>query len=327
MINPNAQLNTNPEKIEKLATRDGFGRALVDAGKENGHVVVVCADLAESTRAQWFRDAFPDRYVEVGVAEQNLATVASGLAAVGKKPFMLSYAAFSPGRNNEQIRTTIALNDMPVVVVGCHAGISVGPDGATHQALEDVGLMRMIPNMTVVVPCDSNEAYKATRALATFPSPAYLRLGRSSVPVISSDQTPFSIGKGQVFFEAENSQVLIIACGALVEPALRVAQALVGEIACTVINLATIKPLDTDLILNYAQKIGAVVTAEEHQRAGGMGSAVAEFLASTHPVPMECIGVHDRFGQSGTPEELMKEYNLDTESIKRAVKKVLERKV
>lgn len=329
--------------VPQTPTRDGFGKGLVEAGKRDPRVVAVCADLAESTRVEWFQKEFPERYIEVGVAEQNLATVGSGLAAYGKIPFITSYATFSPGRNNEQIRTTIALNNMPVKIVGSHAGISVGPDGATHQALEDVGLMRMLPNMTVVVPADVEETRKATIALAKTPHPAYIRLGRAGSPAFTTADTPFEIGKANILWKSPSTgstsspqessgqglkpQVALIACGTLVHNALVAAKKLEeAGIGSIVVNNHTIKPIDEVTIADVAKQCGAVVTIEEHQIAGGMGSAVAEVLARTAPVPMEFIGSHDRFGQSGTPDELMKEYKMDVDSIVEAAKKVIVRK-
>ena len=330
MLNPSAKLNADTldkVKLEQKATRDGFGQGLVEAAKVNEKIVVLSADLKESTRVEEFSKSFPNRFIEMGVAEQNLATVASGLATYGKIPFITSYATFSPGRNLEQIRTTIAINNVPVKVVGCHAGISVGPDGATHQALEDVALMRTIPNMTVIVPCDSEESRKATLAIAESGSPAYLRLGRASAPVFTTSETPFKIGVAQVMFSPEGPDVAIVACGNLVYPAILAAQELQSEgVHAVVVNMATIKPLDKDQVVNLATKYGAIVVAEEHQIAGGLGSAVAECLTENCPVPVEFIGVRDAFGQSGTPEELMKYYKMDVPSIKVAVQDALKRK-
>lgn len=329
MINSSQNLIENifDPKIEKVPTRDGFGKGLVEAGRADDRIVAVCADLAESTRVEWFQKEFPNRYIEVGVAEQNLATVGSGLAVYGKIPFITSYATFSPGRNNEQIRTTIAINRVPVKIIGSHAGISVGPDGATHQALEDVGLMRMLPHMTVIVPCDVEEARKATLAIAQTPDPTYLRLGRAGSPAFTTAETPFEIGKANVLWESENPVVALIACGTLVHNALVAAKELSeAGIGSIVVDNHTIKPMDDATIVNVATRCGTIVTIEEHQVAGGMGSAVAELLARTHPVPIEFIGSHDRFGQSGTPEELMKEYGMDTEAIVEAAKKVIRRK-
>lgn len=322
----------NLHKLEQEATRDGFGRGLVKVGEENKDVVALCADLSESTRTEWFKEKFPDRYVELGVAEQNLAAVASGMANYGKIPFIMSYAAFSPGRNNEQIRTTISLNNVPVKIAGCHAGLSVGPDGATHQALEDIGLMRMQPNMTVLVPCDSVEAEKATIAATKHNGPVYIRLAREKSPVFTTKETPFEIGKAQIFFDGEDHtgkhvEVGIIATGSMVYQALRAAKELGEEgVPVSVMNLATIKPLDIETLRKFARECGALVTVEEHQIHGGLGSAVAECLASDIPRPIEFVGVKDRFGQSGTAEELYKEYGLTVSDIKIAVKKVRSRK-
>lgn len=315
------------ESLDRKPTRDGFGHGLAELGERDDRVVAVCADLAESTRMHWFQEKFPDRYIEVGVAEQNLACVGSGLAAYGKIPFITSYAAFSPGRNNEQIRTTVSLNNVPVKIAGSHAGLSVGPDGATHQALEDIGLMRMQPHMTVLSPCDAEEARKATIASLDIDGPVYIRLAREKSPVFTTAETPFVVGKAQIFFESDNPSVGIITTGALTYKALQAAQQLADEgIAVSVMNLATIKPLDEEAILQLAQQTGAIVTVEEHQVAGGMGSAVAELLARNHPVPIEFIGIHDRFGQSGTAEELYNEYGLNVEHIVAAVQSVIERK-
>lgn len=330
MINKKAKLVDNifeKDALEQAPTRDGFGHGLVEAGEKDAQVLALCADLAESTRMHWFAEKFPDRYVELGVAEQNLASVASGLANYGKIPFIASYAAFSPGRNNEQIRTTISLNNVPVKIVGSHAGVSVGPDGATHQALEDIALMRVQPNMTVVAPADSEEARKATIAVATTDTPVYIRLARAKSPVFTTKDTPFEIGKAEVLFESDKPKVAVIATGALVHNALLAANELEKEgIGAIVVNNHTIKPLDKDTIIEVAQKAGAVVTVEEHQITGGAGSAVAEVLAQENPVPIEFIGVHDQFGQSGEPNELIEHYGMGVESIKEAVKKVIKRK-
>lgn len=323
MLQKTLKLDTENQK----PTRDGFGVGLVEAGKKNENIVALTADLKESTRVESFAKEFPERFFEVGVAEQNLVTIASGLANYGKIPFVTSYATFSPGRNWEQIRTTVCINDVPVKIIGCHAGLTVGPDGATHQALEDIAIMRALPNMTVVVPCDSEEARKATLALAETGKPAYIRLGREKFPSITTPETSFEISKGYYAFETESADVTIIACGALVYYAILAAQELGDEgINVDVINMHTIKPLDRDIVIQAAKKTGAIVTAEEHQIAGGLGSAVAEILAEEFPTPIEFIGVRDQFGQSGTPLELMKHYKLDPESIKIAVMDVLNRK-
>lgn len=312
--------------VEQAPTRDGFGKGLVEVGEKDESVVVLCADLAESTRAQWFRDRFPKRYIELGVAEQNLATVAAGLAAYGKVPFITSYASFSPGRNNEQIRTTIALNNVPVKIAGAHAGVSVGPDGGTHQALEDIALMRVMPNMTVVYPADAEEARKATYAAAFAEGPVYLRFAREKTPLFTTRESPFEIGRANVLWESSFPKTAIIAAGPLVHNALLAARSLEAEgVETVVVNLHTVKPLDAKVILDVARRARRVVTVEEHQVAGGMGSAVAELLAQEFPVPMEFVGVHDQFGQSGTPEELVAHYGLDAQSIVEAVRRVLAR--
>lgn len=326
MINNSLKLVENPfdPKITKKPTRDGFGTGTVEAGKENANVVVLCADLAESTRAEWFQKEFPGRFIEVGVAEQNLAALAAGFAAAGKVPFIASYAAFSPGRNYEQIRTTAALNEQPVKIAGMHAGVSVGPDGATHQMLEDVGLMRMLPNMTVIVPVDAEEARKAVVAAARLPGPVYLRFGRSGVPVFTTPETPFQIGKANVLWTSEKPQVTIIATGGLVHNALVAARSLESDgIGSVVLNMHTIKPIDRDAVIAGAQASGRVITVEEHQVAGGLGSAVAEVLGDEHPVPLMRLGMQDEFGQSGEPDELIAFYKLDGASIAGAARRWL----
>ncbi len=331
-INSEAKLISDLSNPEMVPARDGYGKGLVAAGEKDERVVVLCADLTESTRSEAFKNKFPERFIEIGVAEQNLATVASGLANYGKIPFISSYAAFSPGRNNEQIRTTIALNDVPVKIAGAHAGISVGPDGATHQALEDIALMRVQPNMIVVVPCDAVEAEKATVASASNGKPTYLRFGREKSPVFTTPETPFEIGKALTLRDPSiNSEqvadVAIIGCGMLLYNALIAAEELSKDgIECMVINSHTVKPLDASTIISAAQKTGAVVSVEEHQVNGGLGSAVAELLAKNFPVPQEFIGLQDRFGESGTAEELIEACGLGIGHIKDAVKKVIARK-
>ncbi len=331
MLNANLKLNPKifNEDCEQVPIRKGFGQGLLAAGEADKNIVALCADLTESTQMNLFADKFPERFVEVGVAEQNLVTVASGMAAMGKIPFCSSYAMFSPGRNWEQIRTTIAYNDRKVVIVGSHAGISVGPDGGTHQALEDMALMRVIPNMEVVSPCDSIEAKKATIALAKTKKPAYLRLAREKTPVITTEETPLTLGKAETYWmpDVGMAQVGIIVTGGLMYRALLAAKELEAEgVKTKVMNLATIKPIDTEAVVALAKETRAIVTVEEHQTAGGMGSAVAEVLAQSFPVPVEFIGVMDKFGQSGTPDELVEHYGMSKESIKKAVKKVLTRK-
>lgn len=331
MLNPKLKLNPKifSSDCEQAPIRKGFGEGLVKAGEENSQVVALCADLTESTQMIHFKDKFPERFVEIGVAEQNLVTVASGMSAMGKIPFCSSYAMFSPGRNWEQIRTTIAYNDRKVVVVGSHAGISVGPDGGTHQALEDIALMRVIPNMDVFSPCDVIEAKKATLALAKSKQPAYLRLAREKTPVVTTEETPYEIGKAEIYWmpEVGVAQVGIIVTGGLISRALFAAKELEEEgIKTKVLNLSSIKPLDGDAVLKLAKEANALVTVEEHQVAGGMGSAVAEFLSQNYPVLVERVGVQDKFGQSGTPDELIEHYGMGKNSIKEAVKKVLKLK-
>ncbi len=305
--------------------RLGFGRGLEKAGHVYKNVVAACADLTESTQMHLFRQAFPDRFVEIGIAEQNLVTVGSGLAAAGKIPFVSSYAAFSPGRNWEQIRTTICLNDVPVKIVGSHAGVSVGPDGATHQMLEDIALMRVLPNMVVIAPCDSIEAEKATLAMAADQRPNYMRLAIEATPVITKPETPFEIGKAQVF-EA-GSDVSIIATGTMTYQALLAAEQLYKDgIEAEVVHVATIKPLDSDVILASVKKTKAVVTAEEGQLNGGLGGAISELLGEYYPVPLRRIGMKDRFGESGEPNELLKHFGLDANHIRLAAHDVVARK-
>ena len=330
MVNKNAYLIPNLSKPEMIPTRDGYGKGVVEAGEKDERIVVLCADLTESTRSHWFAEKFPERFVEIGVAEQNLALVASGMANYGKIPFISSYAVFSPGRNNEQIRTNISLNNVPVKIVGAHAGISVGPDGATHQALEDIALMRVQPNMVVVVPCDAVEAQKAVFAIAFNGKPSYLRVGREKSPVFTTKETPFEIGKAECFWkprEGKKPDVAIIGCGILLHNALLAAQELEKEgIEICVINNHTVKPIDEEMIVHTAKEAEAVVTVEEHQVNGGLGSAVAEVLSRNCPVPQEYIGIQDRFGESGEAEELIEAFGMGVPHIKEAVRKVIARK-
>jgi transketolase len=306
-------------------TRKGFGRGLKKAGELNENVVALCADLTESTQISVFRDAFPDRFIEIGIAEQNLVTVSSGLAAQGKIPFCASYAAFSPGRNWEQIRTTICLNDMPVKVIGAHAGLSVGKDGATHQMLEDIAIMRVLPNMVVIAPGDSLEAEKATLAMATDPRPNYMRLAREASPILTTEQTPFEIGKAYVY--SKGTDVTIISTGLMTYNALKAAEILFKDgIEAEVVHCPTIKPLDSETILKSIARTGCVVTCEEAQVAGGLGGAVAELIAENRPVFMERIGVKDKYGQSGTPEELFEHYGLTPKHIAMAAHSVVDKK-
>jgi len=328
MISSNQKLNCEQKPI-----RMGFGEGLLIAGEQDENVVGLCADLTESTQMHLFKNKFPKRFIEMGIAEQNLASVASGLAAMGKIPFMTSYAMFSPGRNWEQIRTTICYNDVPVKIIGSHAGVSVGPDGGSHQAIEDIALTRVIPRMVVISPCDALEARKATLAASKTKEPTYIRLAREKTPIITTEESPFEIGKAQVFFDSMSRTVLdigrgvtVVATGALVHKALVVAEEYRHKgVGVIVVNLSTIKPLDTETILEVVKKTGRVVTVEEHQVVGGMGSAVAEFLAENYPVPIQFVGIRDKFGQSGKSEELIEYYGLGEKDIKKAIEKVLNR--
>ncbi len=336
MINPIQKLNPKlfDKDVEQVPIRKGFGEGLLKSAELDKNVVGLCADLTDSTYMNLFKQKFPDRFVEIGVAEQNLASVASGMAAMGKIPFMTSYAMFSPGRNWEQIRTTICYNDRPVKIAGSHAGISVGPDGGTHQAIEDLAITRVIPNMIVISPCDSIEAKKATLACAKTKFPTYIRLAREKTPVITTEDSPFEIGKAQLLFSPKGDKkadVGIIVTGSLVYKALKVAENFEKEgeklgLRVKVLNLSTIKPLDEEAVWRLAHETGAIVTVEEHQIAGGMGSAVSECLAKHYPAPIEFIGVKDKFGQSGTPEELIEHYEMGESHIREAVKRVVLRK-
>ncbi len=329
-LTPSAQLIGTlfqEDTLEQKPIRDGYGAGLVGAGQADPNVVALCADLTESTRSEAFATAFPDRFFECGVAEQNMACVAAGLAVGGKIPFIASYAAFSPGRNWEQIRTTIAYNDANVKIMGHHAGISVGPDGATHQMTEDIALMRAMPNMTVIVPCDALEAQKAVRAAAQAMGPWYIRFGREKSPAFTTPLTPFIPGKAQIFWESPKPQVALIACGTLVYACLLAARLLEREgIASMVVNCHTVKPLDDKKIADIMRKCGAAVTAEEHQVIGGLGGAIAECAARACPIPIEFAGMQGSFGESGTPAELMAKYGMDAASAVRAAKKALSRK-
>ncbi len=327
MINPDAKLSEKifSDDIEKKATRDSFGTGIVEAGRNDSRVVVLCADLKESTRAEEFEKIFPERFVELGVAEQNMATVAAGMSLAGKIPFIASYAVFSPGRNYEQIRTTIALNNLPVKICGMHAGVSVGADGATHQMLEDIGMMRMLPNMKVLIPCDAEEARKAIVAATKTNGPVYIRFSRNATPIFTTSETPFEIGKTLKLFDSENPKVAIFSTGSLSHAALVAAKELLKNgVESSVFHFSTIKPLDTEAVLEASRRAGRVVTIEEHQIAGGFGSAVAEFLSEKYPVPIKRIGVNDQFGQSGSPEELLAHYGLDASNIEKTIRAFLE---
>lgn len=302
------------DDIKQEATRKGFGRGLLEAGKRDDNIVALCADLTDSTQISLFKNEFPERFVEIGVAEQNLVTVSSGMAAMGKIPFCSSYAAFSPGRNWEQIRTTIALNDRPVKIVGSHAGVSVGPDGATHQMLEDIALMRSLPNMIVIAPGDSVEAEKATIQIATNGKPSYLRLARADSPVFTTEKTPFEIGKAYVLRQGRD--ITLLGTGSMTYQLLVAARILAGDgIEAEVVHVPTIKPLDEETILASVRKTGRALTAEEAQIAGGFGGAVAELLSEQLPTPLYRVGMKDRFGESGQPDELLNKFGLTAPQI------------
>ncbi len=316
---------TLPEKVEMKKTREGFGRALVDLGARDPRIVVLVGDLTESTMVSFFAERFPERFVQVGIAEQNMTCVAAGLAAMGKIPFLATYGAFASCRAADQMRVTVAYSNLNVKIGGAHGGISVGPDGATHQAMEEISIVRSIPNMSMIVPCDYWETYRATVAAADHDGPVYIRFGREDVPVVTSNDTPFTLGKGEVF--ADGGDLTIIACGVMVYEALRAREALAARgIAARVVDLHTIKPIDRALIESCARETGAIVTAEEHQVHGGLGGAVAEVPVQTCPVPIELVAVHDRFGQSGKPAELMDAFGLRARDIVAAAERVLERK-
>lgn len=328
MLNQNLKLNTKifNEDVEKKSTRLGFGEGLLLAGVDDERIVGICADLVESVKMNLFADKFPKRFIEVGIAEQNMASVASGMASLGKIPFIASYAIFNPGRNWEQIRTTICYNNQNVKIIGSHAGLSVGPDGGSHQALEDIALMRVLPNMVVISPCDAIEAKKATMVIAKTKSPSYLRVARNDTPIITTEETPFEIGKAQIVFKPENglAEVGIIATGPVLYNALIAAKKLESEgIKIKVMNLSTIKPLDIEAIILLAKETKKIVTVEDHQVAGGMGSTIAECLSEFYPTRIEFVGIKDKYGQTGTPEELAKYYKIDTDSIIEAVRKIL----
>jgi len=311
--------------LKQVPTRNGFGEGLVEAGGKDDRIVGLCADLTESTRMLAFKEKYPERFIQMGVHEQLLTAMAAGLALAGKVPFIASYAMFCPGRSWEQVRTNLCLNDVNVKIAGAHAGVSVGPDGATHQAIEDIAIMRPIPRMTIVVPCDSEQTRKATLAVAESEGPCYLRFAREKTPVFTTPETPFEIGKAQIFREGKD--VAIVACGPLVHNALLAAEEMAKEgVECRVINNHTVKPMDAPAIIDAAKTCGAIVTVEEHQRRGGMGSRVAEILAQHHPVPMEFIGVDDRFGESGDPMELIEHFGMGVPYIADAVRTVLKRK-
>lgn len=318
----NDKIFTDTPDVEP--TRAGFGRGLKVAGEANPNVVGLCADLVESVQMHLFAEAFPDRYIEVGIAEQNLVTVAAGLARAGKIPFAASYAAFSPGRNWEQIKSTAGLNELPVKVVGAHSGSTVGPDGATHQMFEDIALMRVMPNMVVVCPGDSVEAEKATKAIANDPSACYLRIAREKTPVFSTPDSPFEIGKAYVVYEGDD--VTIVSTGIETPYAIRAAKILASQgVSAEVVHCPTVKPLDRETILGSVRKTGRVVTAEDAQAAGGLGGAIAELLGDELPTPLLRIGMQDRYGESGAPLEVHAHFKLDDKGIAEQVKPFVDR--
>ncbi len=309
----------NTPDMSLLPSRNGYGEGLLEAGKRDSRVVALAADLTESTRTLPFAEAFPQRFIQVGIAEQNMASVASGMAVMGKIPFIASYAMFSPGRNWEQVRTTIAYNESNVKIIGAHAGISVGPDGATHQAIEDIALMRVIPKMVVIAPADVHEARKAVLAAVKYEGPVYIRVGRSNTPVVTTPESPFEIGKAEIMYTRNESlpeAVALVVTGTLLFNAIRAAEELeLLGIGATVLHMPTIKPLDTEALLAVARTHRGIVTVEEHQQAGGLGGAVTEYLSGIHPVKILRVGVADQFGQSGEPEELLTEYGMDVATI------------
>lgn len=316
---------TLPEKVEMKKTREGFGRALVDLGERDPRIVVLVGDLSESTMVHFFAERFPERFVQVGIAEQNMTNVAAGLAAMGKIPFLATYGAFATCRAADQIRVTVAYSNLNVKIGGAHGGISVGPDGATHQAMEEISIIRSIPNMSIIVPADYWETYKATIAAAEHEGPVYIRFGREDVPVVTSKDTPFRFGRGEVF--AEGGDVTLVACGVMVYEALRAREALATRgIAARVVDLHTPKPIDRELLVRCAEETRAIVTAEEHQVNGGLGGAVAEVIVQARPVPMEFVAVMDRFGQSGKPAELMDAFGLRARDIVAAAERAVARK-
>jgi transketolase len=324
MLNKDLKLNEKlfDDSVELKATRDGFGEALVELGEKNPNIVVLTADLSESTRTDGFEKKFPERFFEVGVAEQNMAAIAAGLGTSGKTVFISSYATFSPGKNWETIRTTIVYNQADVKIAGHHSGIMTGPDGATHQATEDIAITRSWPGITIFVPCDTIEAKKATIESANIKGPVYLRFTRDKTPIITTDQTPFD-KKPQIFWTSDNPKATIFACGYMLYYALLAAKKLEEKgTEVLVVNISTIKPADEETIVELAKKTGKVITVEDHQVMGGLGGMIAEVLAKNHPTPMEFIGLQDTFAESGSPKDLIKKYKMDEEAIEEAVKRM-----
>lgn len=330
MLNPNLKLNKKlfDEDVQTAPTREGFGTGLLALGEINPNVVALSADLTESTHTHKFAEKFPQRFFQSGIGEQNMATIAAGLAECGKVAFISSYATFSPGKNWETLRTTAVYNEANVKIAGHHSGIMTGPDGATHQATEDIAITRCLPKMHIYVPCDAIEARKATIASADITTPVYLRYTRDKTPLITTEETPFKVKKMQQFWINDNPKVTIFATGYMLYYALLAAKELEEEkLLVNVVNVATIKPLDEEGILEATRISQAAVTVEDHQVEGGMGSAIAELLAKTTPLPIEFIGLQNTFAESGKPTELLEKYGMDTKAIKQAVKRVIRRKV
>lgn len=329
MLNPDLKLNPKifDTDVELRATREGYGEALIELGEKNSNVVVMTADLSESTKTEDFQKKFPERFFEIGVAEQNMAAIAAGLGVTGKIPFISSYATFSPGKNWETIRTTIVYNKSNVKIAGHHTGVMTGPDGATHQATEDISSIRAWPGITIFVPCDAIEAKKATVKSADIDGAVYLRFTRDKTPVITTVLTPFTPTKSQIFWKSENPEVTIFAMGYLIYDALLAAKKLEEDgINSLVVNVSTIKPLDEDGILEAISESKAAVTVEDHQVMGGLGGALSELFAKNHPIPMEFVGLQDTFAESGTPKQLIAKYKMDKDAIIKAAKKVILRK-
>lgn len=327
MFASHLQPNLTDSEVEKTPTRNGFGEGLVEAGKADDRVVALCCDLTDSTRTQQFKEEFPHRFIQIGIAEQNLVLTGAGMAAMGKIPFVTSYAMFSPGRSWEQVRNIVCYNNSNVKVVGSHAGVSVGPDGATHQAIEDIAIMRAVPNMTVIAPADVHEARKMVLEVAKFEGPVYFRLGRSATPVVTTPESPFEIGKAEMMYtrdESHEKKVGIVSTGSLLYNSLMAAVELEKNgIGASVLHMATIKPMDTEALEKLAEEHDALVTVEEHQVTGGLGGAVAEHLSGVNPTRITRIGVQDQFGQSGDPEELIEHYGMDIKSIVEAASKAV----
>lgn len=328
MLNPDLNLNQNffNEDVGREPTRKGYGTGLVELGEKNPNIVVLSADLTESTQAHLFAEKFPERFFQMGVAEQNMAAVAAGLGVSNKRAFISSYATFSPGKNWETIRTTIAYNNSDVKVAGHHAGTMTGPDGATHQATEDIAIMRVLPNFKVIVPCDALQAHKATLQAGNNYGPYYLRYTRDKSPIMTTDTTPYELGKGQVFWKGNSPKVAIFSTGFLTSEALFASNELQKEgVEVDVVNIHSIKPLDVELIISYSHTVGGFVTLEDHQVAGGLGSAISEVVSQSNPIPIEFVGMKDAFGETGTPAEILSKYKMDKGGVKDAVKKLLTR--